>query len=111
MTFPLFYQKIRRTSRLVEHSEPHEHYDKWVVRRNEHPEPIEEIHTSAELFNILNRWFRYIEDGDEGEERDEGHGWYFKFLLRVDGELIDITEHMLNHFDKLKDKLISGDVK
>ena len=111
MTFPLFYQKVRRTSRLVEHSEEWEHYDKLVVRTNLHEDEMETIHTSKELYQILNNWFSYTNNGDEGCDRAEGHGWFFKLYLKIDNELVDITEHLLNHFEGLLDKLISGEVQ
>lgn len=102
MTYRLLYQRIRRSSRIVEHSEPHEHYDRLVVRKNEHLEPLEEVYTSAELYTILNNWFYYVEDGAEGCDRMEGHGWYFKLFIDIDGLMIDVTSTFLTHFDKQK---------
>lgn len=110
MTFPLFYQKIRRSSRLVEHSEPHEKFDNWVVRKNEHKDEVQTIHTSVELYNLLNQWFRYVEDGAEGCDRAEGHGWYFKLWVRIDGLDIDITENFLTYFGNMQ-HLLKGEVQ
>ena len=110
MGFTIYYQEIRRSSRLVEHSEPHEHYDKIVIRHNEHKEEVQIIHSSLELFDLLNRWFYYLESGSEGEERAEGHGWYFKIWVRVDGLDIDITSNFLTYFENMQ-HLLKGEVQ
>jgi len=104
----LYYQEYHRYSNIEEYSNQYELYDKSLFVSYTKEQELEEIHDNAQLYNLLNRWFRYVEDGDEGCDRAEGHGWYFKIYLRIDSEFIDITEHTLNYFETLKDRIQRG---
>ena len=111
MPFSIFYQEVHRKTRDVEVSTPNQHYDSWELTTFYEEDEMKMIHSSIDLYNLLNRWFRYIEGGHEGEERAEGHGWYFKIYVRIDGLYIDITESMLNYFEELKNKIIEGKIQ
>lgn len=111
MTFALFYQVIHRKTSLKEVSVNGYHYDRLEYTTFYQEDEMKMIHSSLDLYNILNDWFRYLEDGREGEEKAEGHGWYFKVYVRVDGLFIDVTESMLNYFETLKDKIIGGHIQ
>lgn len=105
MPYPLFYKRVDRATRLVEKPLYHDsHYDSLIPETSYKESELEELHTSDELYNILNNWFHYLNNGDEGCDRAEGHGWYYIIYVKVDSEYIDITKHILNHFEKVKDK-------